>query len=114
MNFLLVEKIFFYAAFALYAGAMALFFLFFALKSEKAGKYANALMTAAFVFHTLALAARGIEAGHLPLTNQYEFASSFAWGVCLCSPWSELAVHAFAQVIEADIEIALSLILMGL
>ena len=34
MNFLLVEKIFFYAAFALYAGAMALFFLFFALKSE--------------------------------------------------------------------------------
>ena len=34
MNFLLVEKIFFYTAFGLYAGAMALFFVFFALNSE--------------------------------------------------------------------------------
>ena len=84
MNFLLVEKIFFYAAFALYAAAMILFFVFFALKSEKAGKIANALMAAVFVFHTLALAVRGIGAGRLPLTNQYEFASSFAWGICLC------------------------------
>ena len=73
MNFLLVEKIFFYAAFALYAAAMILFFVFFALKSEKAGKIANALMAAAFVCHTLALVVRGIglqlRLGHLPLLS---------------------------------------------
>ena len=49
MNFLMVEKIFFYTAFALYAGAMILFFVFFALKSQRAGKHANLLMTAAFL-----------------------------------------------------------------
>ena len=78
MDILTVEKLFFYGAFALYAGAMALFFVFFALKKETAGKAANWLMILAFAAHTLALAVRGIGAGRLPLTNQYEFASSFA------------------------------------
>lgn len=84
MNYLLIEKGFFYATLFSYIAAMALFFVFFALKSEKAGRIANTVMIAAFLLHTLALAVRGIGAGRLPLTNQYEFASSFAWGICLC------------------------------
>lgn len=84
MNFLQIEKMFFYGTFVAYVLAMALFFVFFAIKKEKAGKLANAAMLVAFVLHTLALAVRGIGAGRLPLTNQYEFASSFAWGICLC------------------------------
>lgn len=84
MNFLMIEKIFFYASLVLYICAMGMFFAFFALKAEKNGKIANILMAAAFICHTLALASRGIGAGRLPLTNQYEFASSFAWGVALC------------------------------
>ena len=109
MNFLMIEKVFFYAAFALYAGAMMLFFFFFILKNEKPGKLANVLMIAAFTAHTLALAVRGIGAGRLPLTNQYEFASSFAWGICLCylifqwrcsswaSPWTSASAPLTAK-----------------
>ena len=84
MNFLQIEKIFFYGSMISYVAAMALFFVFFALKQDKAGKIANVLMFVAFGMHTAALAVRGIGAGRLPLTNQYEFATSFAWGICLC------------------------------
>lgn len=84
MIFLEIEKVCFYAAFACYVAAMVMFFVFFALKKDKFGKVGNYLMIAAFAAHTLALAVRGIGAGRLPLTNQYEFATSFAWGICLC------------------------------
>ena len=48
-------------------------------------KAAVALQAAGFVLHTAALVCRGLGAGRLPLTNQYEFATSFAWGLCLVS-----------------------------
>ncbi len=41
-------------------------------------------ITVGSVLHTVALVVREIEAGRMPLTNQYEFATSFAWGICLC------------------------------
>lgn len=84
MNFLQIEKVFFYGTMAAYIGAMMLYFVFFAVKKDKPGKIANGFLLAAFCLHTAALVVRGIGAGRLPLTNQYEFASSFAWGVCLC------------------------------
>lgn len=84
MSFLQVEKIFFYASMASYIGAMVMFFVFFALKRDQFGKNGNSLMVLAFACHTIALVVRGIGAGRLPLTNQYEFATSFAWGICLC------------------------------
>ena len=84
MNFLQIESILFYAALICYAASMVLFFVFFALKKDKMGNYGNILMTVAFCLHTAALVVRGIGAGRLPLTNQYEFATSFAWGICLC------------------------------
>ncbi len=83
-RFLQLETALFYLALALYVAATALYFVFFALKRDRLAKPANGVLFAAFVCHTLALIARGLGAGRLPLTNQYEFATSFAWGIALC------------------------------
>lgn len=82
--FLSVENVLFTGAMVIYLAAMVLYFVFLAMKNEKAGKIAGWVIAAGFVFHTAALVVRGIGAGRLPLTNQYEFATSFAWGICLC------------------------------
>lgn len=67
-----------------YLLSMVLYFLFFVVKKEKFGKIADIIVVVAFLMHTSAMITRGIGAGRLPLTNQYEFATSFAWGICLC------------------------------
>ena len=69
----------------LYFIAMILYFAFIAARKEGLAKAAVALQCAGFALHTAALVCRGIGAGRLPLTNQYEFATSFAWGLCLVS-----------------------------
>ncbi len=83
-KFLAIENTIFTITMVLYFAAMIFYFVFFTVKKEKAGKIASAIMIVAFVLHTAALIARGIGAGRLPLTNQYEFATSFAWGISLC------------------------------
>ena len=82
--FLTIENYLFTAAMAVYLGGTALFFLFAGTKKECHARIAGLLITVGFVFHTLALVVRGIGAGRLPMANQYEFATSFAWGICLC------------------------------
>ena len=79
-----VESVCFTAALVLYLIATALYFVHFAARQEKAGRFALWAMAAGFAVHTVCIAARGINAGRLPLTNQYEFAASFAWGIVLC------------------------------
>lgn len=79
-----IENVLFTVVMVLYLISTVLYFVFFALKSEKMGKVAGILISLGFVFHTLALVVRGVGAGRLPMTNQYEFATSFAWGICLC------------------------------
>lgn len=79
-----IESVMFNIAIAIYLISTVLYFIFFAMKKEKTGNYAIQLVKIALVFHTLALVARTIGAGRLPLTNQYEFATSFAWGIALC------------------------------
>ena len=83
-HFLAIENTLFTATMIGYLAAMALYFIFFVLKSEKAGKIAGWCMVSGFALHTTAMITRGLGAGRLPLTNQYEFATSFAWGICLC------------------------------
>ena len=83
--YLQAEIVLFYIAVALYLVTMVLYFAFFALKKDSLAKISGLFMVAGFAAHTLTLAARGMGAGRLPLTNQYEFASSFAWGIALCS-----------------------------
>ena len=60
-------------------------FAFVALKKEKLSSAAFFLQTGLFILHTAALVLRGIGAGRWPMTNQYEFATSFAWALCLVS-----------------------------
>ena len=60
-------------------------FAFVIMKKEKLAKAALFLQAGVFVLHTAALVLRGIGAGRWPMTNQYEFATSFAWALCLVS-----------------------------
>ncbi len=83
MNYLQAETILFTAAALGYLAASVLYALFFTLKKEKPGKLAGWVLAGAFAAHTAALVVRTVGAGRLPLSNQYEFATSFAWGIAL-------------------------------
>ena len=83
-NYLSIEGTIFNIAVAMYLISMVLYFVFFTMKNEKMGNYATQIIKIALIFHTIALVVRGIGAGRVPLTNQYEFATSFAWGIALC------------------------------
>ena len=83
-RFLQIENVLFTVTMVCYLAAMVIYVLFFVLKKETLGKIAGFASLAGFLFHTVALVVRGIGAGRLPMTNQYEFATSFAWGICLC------------------------------
>ena len=84
-TFLAAENVLFTIAMILYFAAMIFYFVFIAMKKERAGQLAGYVLACAFALHTAALITRGIGAGRLPLTNQYEFATSFAWGIALVS-----------------------------
>ncbi|MDU3136550.1 MAG: c-type cytochrome biogenesis protein CcsB [Anaerococcus prevotii] len=84
MDLLRLENILFYIGLFGYLVSMVLFILLFVNKIEKLGKIAKNIFLIAFISHTLALVVRGINAGRIPLSNQYEFATAFAWGIALC------------------------------
>lgn len=54
------------------------------------GRYATILGVNAFVFLSLSLIFRGIESGHGPFQNMYEFSLAFSWGA--------LAIYIFFEV----------------
>ena len=80
-----VENTLFTLVMLLYFASMLLYFAFIAVKKDGVARVAVGLQIAGLALHTAALICRGIGAGRLPLTNQYEFATSFAWGLCLVS-----------------------------
>ena len=84
-NLLNVENVLFYIVICLYFLAMIGYFLFIALKKEGLAKLASIVQAVGLLLHTAALICRGLGAGRLPMTNQYEFATSFAWGLSLVS-----------------------------
>ena len=69
----------------LYFAAMVLYFIFVAAKKDVFSTFALIAQSAGLALHTATLICRGIGAGRFPLTNQYEFATSFAWALCLVS-----------------------------
>ncbi len=79
------ENTLFTAVMLIYFAAMVLYFAFIAARKDAVARFAVILQSAGLLLHTVALVVRGIGAGRLPLTNQYEFATSFAWGLCLVS-----------------------------
>ena len=76
-------KALFFTAFALYGVAVILEFAGTAFKKEKLLKTAWYVFLAAFAVHSVFIITRGIAAKRLPLSNQFEFANAFAWGVAL-------------------------------
>lgn len=76
-------KVLFFVAFALYGVAVVLEFSGTAFKREKLLKAAWFVFLAAVALHTAFLVTRGVIAKRLPLSNQFEFANAFAWGVAL-------------------------------
>ncbi len=80
-----IENVLFTIVMLLYFAAMILYFIFIAVQKEMISRIAIIIQGIGFVLHTAALICRGIGAGRLPMTNQYEFATSFAWGICLVS-----------------------------
>ena len=68
-----------------YFAATILFFLFVILKKEAIAKAAVGLQAGMLALHTAVLVLRGIAAGRWPMANQYEFATAFAWALCLVS-----------------------------
>ena len=79
-----LENLSFMIALVGYLFASASYFVFMAIKKELPAKAGNVLMLIAFCVHTISIVLRGICAGRLPLTNQFEFATAFAWGIALC------------------------------
>ena len=76
-------NILFFAALAMYFIAVLVQFMALVFKKPVFGKTAWIVFLAGFVCNTLYIAARGFAAGRLPLSNQFEFATAFAWGVAL-------------------------------
>ena len=76
-------KVFFILTIVIYALATALQFAGTAFKKEKLLRLAWYLFLAAFAVHSGFTVARGVIARRLPLSNQFEFANAFAWGVAL-------------------------------
>ena len=73
-----MQILFFIALFAYFA-ATVLQFVGVAMKKTMLSRAARVILLAGFVLHTAFTVWRGIAAGHIPLANQFEFASGFAW-----------------------------------
>ena len=80
----------FFAALLLYFAAMIVQIVSSALGRQKGCRAACALLSAGLALHTVYSVWRGIAAGRLPLANQFEFASGFAWAIAVLG----LILHA--------------------
>ena len=76
-------KTMFFIALVLYGVAVILEFTGTAFKKDKLLRFALYVFWAAFAVHTGFIIVRGVVARRLPLSNQFEFANAFAWGVAL-------------------------------
>ena len=73
----------FFAAVVAYFFAMMLQAAGATLGKEKLTRAARAVFTAGFALHTAFTLWRGVVAGRVPLANQFEFASGFAWSAAI-------------------------------
>lgn len=79
------ENILFSIAMAGYFLAMGTYLFFIVIRKDLPGRIAGYLQTGGLAAHTAALILRGIAAGRVPMTNQFEFSTCFAWALCLVS-----------------------------
>ena len=74
-------NVLFFGTLILYFAATVLQFAALVFKKEKASKLAWWLFLAGLAAHTAFLVMRGVAAHRLPLSNQFEFATAFSWGI---------------------------------
>ncbi len=83
-NLIYLEELAFMIAFIAYLVAALAFILYVAFKKSNFGKLGIISTIGGFIIHSTAIVLRVIESGRLPFSNQYEFATSFTWGIVLC------------------------------
>ena len=79
------ESILFLITLVLYVCVTVLYFLYVALKKPVLSKLAIRTQAAALLVHTAAIVLRGVLMDRLPMANQYEFSTAFAWALALVS-----------------------------
>ncbi|MDO5108379.1 MAG: c-type cytochrome biogenesis protein CcsB [Erysipelotrichaceae bacterium] len=75
--------ILFFAGLVLYFVSMTGLFVSMVFHQQLIKKYSWYLFLAAAALATVYLVIRGIKAGRLPMSNQFEFACSFSWGIAM-------------------------------
>ena len=73
----------FFSALVLYFAGVVVHFLGLAFRNEKLGRIAWIIYYAGFALNSAYIIARGVTAHRIPLSNQFEFATAFAWGISL-------------------------------
>lgn len=76
-------EVLFFAAVIVYFFAMVAQFIAVGLKKPAIEKIAHLIFAFGLLLHTAYSVWRGIEAGRLPLANQFEFASGFSWAAAV-------------------------------
>ena len=76
-------NVLFFGSLVLYFAAAVLQFVGTLFKKDKVGKIAWLVFLASLAAQTAYLLVRGVTARRLPLSNQFEFATAFAWGIAL-------------------------------
>ena len=84
----------FFAGLITYFISLVLQFIAGVWKKEKLKKIAWYLFMAGAVLATVYLVIRGIRAGRLPMSNQFEFAATFSWGIALILIIMHYTIHA--------------------
>lgn len=73
----------FFGTLIVYFACIVFHTLALVFQNQKLSKAAWIVLYLAFVMNTAFIIARGIAAGRIPLANQFEFATAFAWGIGL-------------------------------
>ena len=76
-------NVLFFGSLVLYFAAAVLQFIGTLFKKDKVAKIAWLIFLAGLAAQTAYLLVRGVIARRLPLSNQFEFATAFAWGIAL-------------------------------
>jgi len=74
-----VNFVLFHITVALYLLATFAYTSYLFSHNKKVSGISNKILVIGFLFHTVAIITRGVEAGHLPLTNLHESLSVFSW-----------------------------------
>ena len=76
-----VQVVFFWFAYLLYAGGFVCFAYFLFSRRELQDRLGMACVAAGWLLETMALAARWVEAGHVPVVGGYESMVTLSWAI---------------------------------